>query len=386
MQFTVNRIKGTAQGATGTISGVIGIDKYSLPFTKEAYADLVELEGQFADTESLEDAKAIIETAKLLTARDSKTELETICPALKFDSKSNKFYLHQNGVTSTIPVPKPLVDMILSSVADGLSFEPVVKCWINFLRNPNFSLAKANYFGSYLTTTTVDQKEKKRLIDEEGYSEDKATELATYNDISITRNGMLSTYKYAKIVYNKFDPITGQKVNRYEESFDEETGERTIKLPEVAEDYTLSPPVMGESGDAFYAGASLAHRIKVGAIHRLEGWHQVNTNDSSSCVKGLHLGGRRYVQSFGGGDAVLLNCLVNPMHIGAFDHSGNGAVRVLEYVVHSAVFAPNKNKYSESNYAAHTDAQWADMRADAIAKSEDAINKLKGAQTQLSAF
>jgi hypothetical protein len=59
---------------------------------------------------------------------------------------------------------------------------------------------------------------------------------------------------------------------------------------------------MGTGGDPFYcytidqvAGGAKAkpepgHFIKVGRVHELEKWEQVDTNDDHSGVKGLHCG------------------------------------------------------------------------------------------------
>jgi hypothetical protein len=222
---------------------------------------------------------------------------------------------------------------------------------------------------------------------EEGYSDEKATELATFNDVSITKNGLLSTYKYARIKYKKFDKTSGDDVDRYDVTYDEETGEAKVNLPTEAEDYYLIPPVMGESHDAFSCGADLGHKIQVGNIHALPTWDQVNCRDEHSCVPGLHLGGLRYIQGYGGSGNLLLNCFVNPMHIGAFTNAtGDSAIRVKEYFVHSAQFAPNRGLYHESAYLDHTNAQWEEMRSEAIAESEAKIKSIKGAQDEINAL
>lgn len=379
MLLTVNKVN-------ETISGVIDNSKYSLPFNEEAYKLLLGFEKVFSEAKTIEEAKAILEEAKKVTERKSSDLITQACPYLKLDDKTGLFYLTQGGKTSRIPLPKVLADRIIESFEKQIPFEPLVKAWIWFLRNPNFSVSKAENFANYLTTTVVDKEDAKKFVEEDGYSAEKANELATYNDVSITTNGLLSTYKYAKIKYTKFDSATGDVVDRYSVTYDEETGEATVNLPTNAEDYYLIPPIKGESGDAFYAGEELGHRIKVGSVHNLPDWSFVNTDDRQSCVKGLHLGGLRYIAGYGGQDRLLLNCLVNPMHIGAFDHDGRGAIRVLEYFVHSANFAPNKELYRESSYLARTEAQWADMRAEAIEKSEAAIAKLKEYQDEINAF
>jgi len=157
------------------------------------------------------------------------------------------------------------------------------------LRNPNFSTSNAERFAKYLTTTVVDHKEVKRLMDEEGVTNEVATTRATFRDVSLTRNGLISTYKYGQIKYKKFDSTDGNSVDRYEKTYDEETGHVTIKLPEFAEDYYLIPPICGEGNDPVAInGGEKKHRIIVGAIHTLD-WNQVDTQND--CMnKGLWIG------------------------------------------------------------------------------------------------
>ncbi len=379
MLLTVNKLN------KETITGIVGNEKYTIPYNEDTYKALQDLETAFDNAATIEEASAIIVSATALTVVTTETVIASKCPSLKYDTKTGKFYLTQNGKVSTIPLPQVLATRIIESVEKEIPFEPLVKAWIWFLRNPQFSLNKAALFAQYLVTTVVDDKESADLQKEKGYSKEKADELATYNDVSITKNGLLVTYKYAQIKYKKYGE-DGKPIDRYHITYDEETGAATVHLPENAEDFYLIPPIKGEGGDSFYANEDLGHRIKVGAIHRLPDWSYVDTNDSHSCVKGLHLGGLRYINGYGGHDRLLLNCFVNPMHIGAFDNAGHGAIRVLEYFVHSAQFAPNKQLYSESNYLAQTEAQWADMRGEAIKKSEEAIAKLKDFQDQINAF
>ena len=56
------------------------------------------------------------------------------------------------------------------------------------------------------------------------------------------------------------------------------------------------------------------------------------------------------------------------MHIGAVPDDNTGAIRCLEYFVHSSLAGVNGSIYHSSTYAAMTDEQWADMRQEAIAE------------------
>ena len=129
-----------------------------------------------------------------------------------------------------------------------------------------------------------------------------------------------------------------------------------------AEDYTFQPPYQGNRGDAFYCGKELGHIIKVGKVHYLPSWAQVNCDDSNSGVKGLHVGGLDYIQGIHSYNEsrVVHNIFVSPEHIGAVVsvERGDGAMRVKQYFVHSSFIGPNKGLYHSSTYASQTNEQW----------------------------
>lgn len=380
MLLTVNKVN-------EVLSGTIGNEKYSLPYNSELHQRLITLESKFDEASTIEEAKATIELAK--AAIDGGVEealFEAYGEYLKYNSKSQEFFLHSNGYTSSVPLPKKLAEYIVEATDKDMPTLPYIKAWAWFLKNPKFSKKKANMFAKYITTTYVDKEQRKKLMEEGGYSFEKATELATYNDLSITKNGLLSTYKYATINFKKFDKETGETKDRYEVTYDEETGVATVKLPDNAEDYSLMPPIMGNGGDAFYSGDQLGHRIRVGQVHELPSWDMVDCEDGTFARPGLHLGGQAYIEGYGGNGRLLLNCFVNPMHIGAFTDSGDGAIRVKEYFVHSAQFAAARSKYNESSYLERSNEQWKAMLAEAITESEAKINKIKEKTAELSAL
>lgn len=381
MLLTVNRLN-------DVLSGVVGNDKYSIPFNQDTYKSLLDLEDLFASAKTMDQAKATIESAlQIIDSVGAKAQLESIGEFLKLDKTNNKFYLHnpEKNVTSSVPMPDKLASKITECIEKDITFLPFIKCWMWFLKNPVFSLKKADYFAKYITTLFVDREMSAKLI-EEGYSKEKADELATFSDVSITKNGLLSTYKYVRIKYTKVNTESGETENRYAVTFDPETGEPTIHLPKEAEDYYLIPPIMGEGGDAFFSGDDLGHRVTIGKTHTLPDWDMVNCSDGRAGLPGLHLGGLTYIKGYAGNDRLLLNCFVNPMHIGAFTDTGDGAIRVKEYFVHSAQFAPNRGLYHESGYLAQSDAQWMEMRTQAIEESEARIAAEKAKQAEVDAL
>jgi hypothetical protein len=130
-----------------------------------------------------------------------------------------------------------------------------------------------------------------------------------------------------------------------------------------AEDFTFEPPMMHKSGDAFYCGDVLGHEIKVGKVHKLPDWKMVDTNDKQCCLPGLHVGGLDYITGYRNGDYVVHNIFVDPQHIGAVVsvETGDGAMRVKEYFVHSCFLGPNRGLYNSSDYAKQSDEEWNKM-------------------------
>lgn len=379
MLLTVNKIG-------EFVSGVAGTEKYIVRYDKATHGQLLELEDAFDTAPDIAGVRAAIEKAQAIIQNvEMKQEVETYAQFLKLDKGTGKFYLHQNGTTSSICLPKTMAERIVESVEKDLPFIPVIKAWTWFLKNPNFSPSMATRFSDYINSTYVDKDMVTDLI-EKGYASDKARELSIFNDVAISKNGSILAYKYGQIKYKMVDTATGEKVDRYDVSYDAESGAAKVALPEFAEDYYLIPPVAGEGYDAFYCGADLGHRIQVGKVHRLPDMSYVSkTNDAMD--KGLWLGGYTYVQGYKSPNRLLMNAFVNPMNIGSF-YKGHefSAIKVLEYFVHSTCFAPQKERYNESTYLEHTNAQWETIRTEALTASEAAISKLKGKQAELLAL
>ena len=54
------------------------------------------------------------------------------------------------------------------------------------------------------------------------------------------------------------------------------------------------------------------------------------------------------------------------MHVGAVPDDETGAIRCLQYFVHSSLAGVNGSIYHSSTYAAKTDAEWEEMRKEAV--------------------
>lgn len=377
------------------IFGTVSTKNFSVPYNDGLWKELNELSASFEEADSREMALTIIETTLKLVSTENKevqySDVKGYENCLVFNNKTNAYHLKSNQVIFQVPFPENLCKRIADSIEKGVDCLPVIKAFTRFLRNPFFSPSKAINFGRFLNATFVDQELLAEIMDKEGLSREAALPRATFPDVAITKEGLISCYKYAQIKNTKFDPETGEVVDRYATVYDEETGESTLVLPEFAEDIYFLPPVQGENGDAFTCGgAELGHKIKVGEIHRLPEWSMVNTDDNRTCVKGLHVGGRAYVDSYGGFDRVLMNCFIDPAMVGAFascdDGTRGGVIRCKEYFVNNCITKPTKGLYHSSKYATKTDADWAITRAQSIEALNSRRKQLDTAEAELNAL
>ena len=356
------------------ISGSYGDKNFSVNYSKELYDNMVSLQAEADDAVSMAEYQDVIEQFSKLTVQDYTQTIETECEHIHVNKATGEFFLKSNGVVSSYPMPQALVDRIFESIDKGISFLPLVKMWTRWLRNPILRKkgADADFserFFNFVNLEYVHPKLKEELMEEHGLSEEVADRRATMYQMKITSEGLLNGYKVSREIMHKFDRETGEKVDRYKRTFNPDTGEiEGDGLPEHVEDRLFEPAVMGSSGDAFYCEGvngygSPQHFIKVGCRHRLPDWSHVDTNDNRSCVKGLHLGGLKYIACYSG---EIHNIFVDPMHIGAVPDDNTGAIRCLEYFVHSSLAGVNGSIYHSSTYAEMTDEQWAEMRAEAV--------------------
>jgi hypothetical protein len=356
------------------ISGSYGDKNFSVTYNKQLYANMLTLKDAADDAVNMEEYKEILSTFSHLAKEDYTATIETECEYIHVNRATGQFFLKSEGVVSSYPMPQALVDRIFESIDKGVSWVPLVKMWTRWLRNPilrkkGIDSDFSERFFNFVNLQYVHPKLKEELMEEHGLSEEVAERRATMYQMKVTSEGLLNGYKVSREIMHKFDRETGEQVDRYKRTFNPDTGEiEGDGLPEHVEDRLFEPAVMGSSGDAFYCEGvngygSPQHFIKVGCRHRLPDWSHVDTNDNRSCVKGLHLGGLKYIACYSG---EIHNIFVDPMHIGAVPDDNTGAIRCLEYFVHSSLAGVNGSIYHSSTYAAMTDEQWAEMRAEAV--------------------
>lgn len=371
----------------GYITGTVGETPFSAVDTPEARVKAAEFsQRQITDVQQL---KALQEEVIAWASTPLSDHLESESEYLAINRKTGAYHLKYNGTISSIEMPKALVDRILESHEKKIDFMPLIKMWVRFLRNPNLKKKGkrfADRFFNFVNLKYVHPKLKEEFL-KQGFSDAEATKRATMYQMKITNEGLLNGYKVSREIKHKFDPETGEQVDRYKRTFNVNTGEiESEGLPEIVEDRLFEPAMQGQSGDAFSCSGphgfkDLGHFIKVGCVHALPDWSMVDTNDDRSCVPGLHIGGLYYINNIKG---EIHNIFVDPMHIGAVPDDSTGAVRCKQYFVHSSLAGVNGSIYHSSEYAKMTDAEWQAALDEAIkqkealdAKAAERIEELK---------
>ena len=363
------------------ICGSYGDTPFTVEYKKDLYDRMQQLSHKAQGVNTVEEYNEVMEEFAPLCVVDYTKTIETQCEYIYVNKATGEFFLKHDSVVSSIPMPQALVDRIFESLDTELDFMPLVKMWTRWLRNPilwrkmkqghgnNF----CERFFNFVNMKYTHPKMKEDLI-EQGLTNEAASKRAEMYQMKITHEGLLNGYKVSTEVLHKYDAETGEEVDRYKRTFNIDTGEiEGGGLPEFVEDRLFQPAMMGTGGDAFFCEgpngfANPGHFIKVGCTHRLESWDQINVDDRSSCVKGLHIGGLMYINCYSG---EIHNIFVDPMHIGAVPDDDTGAIRCKQYFVHSSLAGVNGSIYHSSSYAAMTDAEWDDMRLKAVQEKSE---------------
>jgi len=390
--ITVNRIG-------DSLTGSYGNETFGVSYSPERYSAMLDLEKKANEASSIKKLNKILEEFKALTIENFKEMIESECPDIYVNQASGNFHLKVGGgegIVSSVVMPTELVNRIKDSIDKGIDHQPLIKFWIRWLRNPilrKYNKEAQSDFSdrifTYINAIYVHADVVKNLMEEEGLSEEVATERATVYQVKITQEGLLCTYKVSRELFKKYALDEDEEVvemNRYKKTVDPDTGIVSYDEPKFVEQRLFEPAVMGGSGDSFYCeelggeNDLPGHHIKVGCTHRLPNWSCVNTSNHSSCVKGLHVGGLSYIRGYQHDTTVTHNVFVDPMHVGAVpaaSHESDGAIRCLQYFVHSSFAGVNGSIYHSSEYAALTDSQWLEMKKEIIKTFGEHIDKIE---------
>lgn len=367
---------------TGSLSG----EPFSISFDEKKFQLMKELEKKANEASSIDELKAILEEFRPLTQESYKEIVESACPFIVVNKSTNKFYLTYNGQVSSKAMPTEFAEAIIKSTDKGIDPTPLVKMWVRVLRNPNYTDKKAKLIANYVMAPYTNREKLRTLMDKEGLSWEVAFKKSTTTQVAVTQEGLLCCYKVSRELFTRYELDENEQPiqkSRYKKTIDADTGLVTMEEPEHVEDRLFEPWCQGTSGDAFYCGSKLGHHIKVGQVHYLESWDQVNCDDSCSALPGLHVGGLSYINGFQNGDNAVTHCVfVDPMHIGAVVGLGNGndgAMRVKQYFVYGSFKGVNKTLYHSSDYAKTTDKEYEAML-------EAAVEATKMQEAELAQF
>jgi hypothetical protein len=371
----------------GNIVGSYGNTPFSVVYNKELYKRLVDLAAEADKAHSINDYNATLYTFEAAVKEDFSKVVQDKCEFIYVKPSTGEFFLKHGDTISTVPMPQALVDRIYESMDADIDFMPLVKMWTRWLRNPILYEKQSKgqgedfseRFFNFVNMKYVHPTLKETYMKEHGLSEEVAIRKSTMYQMKITREGLLNGYKVSKEVLTKFDSETGEEIPRYTRTFNPDTGEIDSEgIPATVEERLFEPAMMGTGGDAFFCEGvngytDPGHFIKVGCVHRLESWDQVNTNDDQFCVPGLHVGGLKYIAWYSG---EIHNVFIDPMHVGAIPDDVDGAIRCLQYFVHSSLSGVNGSIYHSSSYAELTDSEWEEMREAAIKSAQTSLEKL----------
>lgn len=367
MYINVSRVK---DAITGSYNGVA----FGVLYNKEKYDAMKALELQANSAATIDEVNAVIEEFKPLTVESYKELAETKCPYIFVNGATNKFYLKLKGKICKEALPSAFAKRIIKSVDEGIDFMPLIKAWIRFLRNPNYSEQKGRLFANYLNHTYTDYSAATKAM-QGGLSQDKALELNTRLQTPLTQEGLMVTYKVVTELTEKWIlDAEGHKkqVPRWTPNINEDSGVVTYDEPEFIEDRVFEPCVMGPGGDAFSCGTiddtnpPMGHIVKVGCVHALDSWDKVNTHDGTFGAMGLHAGNLDYIRGYQAMGTATLNIFIDPQDIGRFTNDGDGAVICKKFYAYGAFSGVNRGMYHSSDYAELGDSEYQTMLAASI--------------------
>ncbi len=366
------------------IIGSINAEVFNCTYSEDKYNKMKELEeASNKEGVTVVDYNKIVEQFKLLTEETLSGVIEAGNPYIYVDKATGYFHLKNNDVISSVPMPEALVNRIKESADKKIDYMPLIKCWTRWLRNPKLRrLTKENQkdfsgrFFNFIDIKFTNYDLVKKLMNEKGYSVEVANQMATTYSMKITNEGLLAAYKVSKEITQRYKLNDTGQIELYDinacevEGVDTITGLVTYKKKELSnEERVFEPAVQGQSGDAFSCSkrSDLGHVILVGASHSIT-WDQINCDDNSTCVPGLHFGGLDYIRGYQSMGTETHNVFVCPSKIGAIPDDYTGAIRCVEYFVKDVFTGVNGSIYHSSTYGSKLDQDWSKERDEIIEK------------------
>lgn len=381
----------------GIISASVDNEILTKTYSAENYAGLEGLAKNANDATTVEQYKARVQEFKDACKEDLNTHIESFCPNIYIKQGTGEYFLKNNGVISSIALSEVLVNRIKESVDKKIDCTPLIKAWVDFLRNPKLrKLSKdgqadwSNRVFKWLDLKYTSQENVKKLMEEKGYSEEVATKLSTIYQVQFTQEGLIRAFKCSEEITKRWEfDKDGNKVQvdmyPVPKAIDPVTGLVTYGEPDkgINENRIFQPVCMHQNGrDAFLCSATgkKAHIYKVGAVHELSNWDEVNCDDNQSCSYGLNCGNIDYVKGWEKSTTETHNILISLSDLGAVTSNSN--LRVLRLFILDAFSGINGAIFHSSTYRKYSDENWSKYRDEVIehfgkqeAESSSVINK-----------
>lgn len=368
-----------------TINVFAGNKDYFIPFTEEVYTQLLTISDEADEVETIEELNALVAKVEEIANGKNDEFLESTHGLWK-NTKTGNFHIKVGEDILGRPIHPSFNERIQKTIDEKGDVSPIVKFYLRFLRNKkrdncDFEARLMNYMNMKYVRPDV----KEDML-EQGYTEEKAVEMAIVYQVKLTKEGLINCYKVSEEIdelHTSDEDGNIQSKPLYNRTFDAATGKITgdDREDKAIEERVFIPGVVGTSYEAFYCEGPITnekgHIIRVGHTHRLESWDSVDCNDNRSCVKGLHVGGLSYISCYSGD---IHNVFVDPANIGAICDDQSGAMRVLEYFVHSSMVAVNSSIYHSSTYAAKGDEAWKEEKKALIEELNEESDRIEKAK------
>jgi hypothetical protein len=333
------------------ISGCYGGKNFSIPFTKEKYENIKGLEEHAKTAKTHEILKGIYLTMDDEVKVDYKSLMVASVEGLIYRKDTKTYHLAMGEGFSDLYLPEVLVNKVIDNYSRGIENTPIVNMFRRFIYNPKPTQERLDMLANYVTQTWFDAEEADRLMEEQGLSEEVAKVYATYNNIQITTEGYLRTYKVVDIINNEETRENSKSLPMRDERGRFIKGAKAEEAKKFLEDIDFTPAIY-KCGDKFFSNGILGYKYKIGELAALPDWSYTSLVDESYHDKGLHNGGLSYIQGYLSGDRQLLDVFVCPSQIAKFTDHGLGEMTCKEFYIYGATYMDGnmKSLYHTSNY------------------------------------
>ena len=209
---------------------LVGENTFIIPKSEVIKSDFTALIHACELSENEENVAAL--TAWLVNAQDLEV-VDIIDDLFLHNTKTNKYYF-ADDTKQLLEIPSLLVDVINDLKKNGIPYTPIVEFFKRLRKNPKYSLPFADLAIESLMNTYLDNDRYVDLINK-GWNDEVAYCSSSRTVFTLTKDGNIIGYKKAAFKNHKYNTETGEMIDRYPFSYDEETGVKQTQYPTIAE-------------------------------------------------------------------------------------------------------------------------------------------------------